>query len=79
MKSLHLRAHVDSQGQVTLTLPPEVADQEVELLVVFETVGGDQRPAAWPPGLYAATAGAWQGEPLHREQEGSFEQRIELE
>ena len=36
MRSLHIRAHVDKQGQVTFRMPPEFADQDVDLVVVFE-------------------------------------------
>ena len=36
MRSLHIRAHVDKQGQVTFRMPSEFADQDVDLVVVFE-------------------------------------------
>ncbi|MBD2103119.1 hypothetical protein [Leptolyngbya sp. FACHB-261] len=32
----------------------------------------------WPPGFFERTAGAWQGEPLTRGEQGEFEQRDEL-
>ena len=38
MKSLHVQAHVDAHGTLTLTMPPEMAGQDVELVVVFEPV-----------------------------------------
>ena len=65
MKSLHVRAHVDAHGTLTLTMPPDVAGQDVELVVVFERVASTQTAGlltdsrGWPPGLFEQTAGAW--------------------
>jgi hypothetical protein len=84
MKSLHARARVDARGTLTLTLPPDMAGQEVELIVVFERVTAtktDELPtevAEWPPGFFEQTAGAWQGEPLRREPQGESEEREPL-
>ena len=81
MKTLYLRAHINQQGQLTVTMPSELADQEVDLVIVYEPVqrpvenGEKMEPDNWPPGLFAATAGAWQGEPLVREDEGDYEVR----
>jgi hypothetical protein len=33
----------------------------------------------WPDGLYERTAGAWQGAPLQREDQGEYEQRLEID
>ncbi len=85
MKSLHLRAQVDSHGTLTLTLPPELVGQELDLVVVFEPVTSVETTipstevSRWPPGLFERTAGAWQGEPLTRDPEGSYEERAALE
>ena len=84
VKSLHMRAHVDAQGTVTLTMPPEMADQDVELVVVFEPVTPTQtaelptEATGWPPGFFEQTAGAWQGELLTREPQGEYEERDPL-
>ena len=85
MRSLQLRAHVDAQRALLLTLPPDLASQEVDLVVVFEPVTGANATASpaeasgWPPGLFERTAGAWQGEPLTREPQGEYEERAPLE
>jgi hypothetical protein len=34
-----------------------------------------QRPEQWPSGYFEQVFGQWQGEPLHREDQGNFEQR----
>jgi hypothetical protein len=85
MKSLHLRAHVDAQGTLTLTMPPEMAGQDVDLVVVFEPVAladtttPQTEAKGWPPGFFEEVVGSWQGEPLVREYEGDYEQREPLE
>jgi hypothetical protein len=84
MKSLHVRAHVDAHGTLTLTMPPEMAGQDVELVVVFERVTPTRTAAwsteatGWPPGFFEQTAGAWQGEPLTREPQGAYQERDHL-
>jgi hypothetical protein len=65
MRSLHVRVHVDKEGQVTFRRPRECADQDIELVVVFEPVKSAEG-RGWPPGFFEETAGAWQGEPLRR-------------
>jgi hypothetical protein len=77
MRSLYIRAHVDKQGQVTFRMPPEFADQDVDLVVVFEPLKSDEA-VGWPPGFFEQTAGAWQGEPLTREPQGEYEARDPL-
>lgn len=65
MKSLHVRARVDAHGTLTLTMPPEMSGQDVELVVVFEPVTPTHttilqtEAIGWPPGFFEQTAGAW--------------------
>jgi len=68
MRTLQVRVHVDKEGQATFRMPREFADQEVELVVVFEPVKSAEG-LGWPPGFFEETAGAWQGEPLTRDGE----------
>ena len=77
MRSLHIHAHVDKQGQVTFRMPSEFANQNVDLVVVFEPLTSAE-VAGWPPGFFEQTAGAWQGEPLTREPQGEYEARNPL-
>ena len=73
-----------TQGTVTLTIPPEIAAQDVELVVMFEPVTLTQttelptEATGWPPGFLERTAGAWRGEPLTREPQGKYEERDPL-
>jgi len=56
MRSLHIRVHVDQQGQVTFRMPPEFADQDVNLVVMFEP-------------LESAEASEWRLDFLNRQPE----------
>jgi hypothetical protein len=77
MRSLHVRVHVDKEGQVTFRMPQEFTDQDVDLVVVFEPLKLVEAEG-WPPGFFERTAGAWQGEPLTREPQGEYEERDPL-
>ena len=80
MNSIHVRALVNEEGRVEVQLPEQLHGKLLDLVVVYEPVPeGEQEGAApstgWPAGLYEATAGAWQGEPLLREPLGEYEER----
>ena len=83
VNSIQFRSQVDGEGRVELRVPTQYRGQMLDFVVVFEPVQengvaeqGD--PAGWPSGAYAATAGAWQGEPLVREPQGEYEVRDPL-
>lgn len=83
MNSIHIRTQVDKEGRVELRVPPQYRGQMLDFVVVFEpvqesSVAEQGDPAGWPSGAYAATAGAWQGEPLVREPQGEYEVRDPL-
>ena len=84
MRSLHIRAHVDKQGQVTFRMPKEFANQDVDLVVVFEPLntneGAGFMPASqgWPAGFFEEVAGSLPDFP-EIEPEGDFEVREPLE
>lgn len=83
IRTLAIRALVDNKGRVTLEMPKELTNREVDLVVVYETVRESLEddfapPMAWPSDFVAATVGAWKGQPLVRESEGSYEVRDSL-
>ncbi len=83
MNSIHIRALVNEEGRVEVQLPEQLHGKLLDLVVVYEPVPeGEQveaaQPTGWPAGLYEATAGAWQGEPLLREPQGEYEKRDPL-
>jgi hypothetical protein len=60
---LHVTVHVNKEGQVTFGMPPEFANQDVDLVVVFEPLksaeAGMLLPASqeWPAGFFEQVAG----------------------
>jgi len=69
---LHLKVPValtDTEFQVTVTLQPMISS--VSKSKTPEELG-------WPPDFFEKTAGAWQGEPLTRDEQGEYEQRETL-
>lgn len=75
MAAVRLQARSTSDGELTITLPPELAGHDVVVIVTeAESLSG----AAWPDGLFEATAGRWQGPRLERPEEGVLEQRRPL-
>ena len=76
MRTLQVRVHVDKDGQATFKMPREFADQEVELVVVFEPLKSAEG-LGWPPGFFEQTAGSIPDFP-EIESEGDFEMRDPL-
>jgi hypothetical protein len=77
MRTLQVRVHVDKEGQATFRMPRECADQDVELVVVFEPVKSAEG-LGWPPGFFEETAGSLPDFP-EIEPEGDFEVRDPLQ
>lgn len=80
MKSLQIRTQVSPQGQVLLEMPLELANQKIDLLIVFETVNGNMEALiptdalGWPRNFFTEIAGSMPDFP-DIEDEGDFEVR----
>ncbi|MDY6806879.1 MAG: hypothetical protein SXA11_24150 [Cyanobacteriota bacterium] len=80
MQSLKLQSRVDAEGILHLQLPPELANRELELIVVYQSIElANQRKTAeelgYPPDFLEKTAGGWQGEMLTRGDRGTCDER----
>ena len=54
-------------------------ESDVEVVVIVQPVPpGNGDGSGCPPGLLRRTAGAWQGEPLVREDQSEYEEREKL-
>ena len=63
-----------------LQLPPELANRELELIVVYQFIElANQRKTAeelgYPQDFFETTAGGWQGEMLTRGEQGTCDER----
>jgi hypothetical protein len=80
MTTIQTRSHVGADGLLRLTLPVDVKDTDLDVTVVVRPV-----PAAANEPMVNAqwlafvneTAGAWQGGPLERPDQGETEERDE--
>ncbi len=68
----------------TISIPEELQHQAVEVIIwPLDKAEARQETETdangWPIGFFEETAGAWAGEPLVRESQGEYEQRLELE
>lgn len=76
MKNIKLRSHVGADGVLHLNVPVSIREQELEVIVSYQPVKADLQtdsPEAlgYSPSFFEETAGAWQGEPLVRGEQGS--------
>jgi hypothetical protein len=81
MQKIKLRSHVGSDGMLHLDIPVETKDNELEVIVIVEPVKtkiSTPEDLEWSPGFFERTAGAWEGEPLVRGEQGDYPQREEL-
>ena len=82
MRTLHVRVHVDKDSQVMFRMPREFADQDVDLVVVFEPLKSVEAAVptsqGWPAGFFEEVAGSIPDFP-EIEPEGDFEVRDPLE
>jgi hypothetical protein len=86
MRTLQLQTHVGSDGLLKLEVPIGLRNIELEVIVIVQprkSENGAQyrtlEELGWPPGFFERTAGAWAGEPMVRESQGTYEIRDELE
>ncbi len=67
METLKLRTHIGSDGLLKLEMPTGLANREIELLVVMQTI--EDKPVdalGWPIGFFDRTYGALADDPIER-------------
>jgi hypothetical protein len=78
LTTIQTRSHVGSDGLLRLTLPVDVTDADLDVTVVVRRVtaeGSTQMTDEQWETFIKETAGAWQGDPLARADQGEFEKR----
>jgi hypothetical protein len=81
MKTMQVRSRVGADGMLELKLPSGLSETDVDVVVVVNPVP----PSGWKSEaerqewqeFVRTTAGAWQGEPFERPEQGEFEKREE--
>ncbi len=82
LQSLKLQSHIGQDGILRLELPLDVANTDVEMVIVFQPMPPKHQPSkilGWPSGFFSKTFGSFKDDPLERPPQGKFETRNELE
>jgi len=75
MRSLTLHARVGRDGILKLETPIGMADAELEIILIVHPVNEARLALEWPPTLFTEIIGGWEGKPLVREPQGTYETR----
>ena len=81
MQTITLKARADHNGVIRLEVPTDLADQEIEIVLVMQSAV-DVLPRdkmGYPIGYFEATYGSFADDPLAREQLIDADTRDELE
>lgn len=74
MQTIKLDAQVDPDGVLRVELPADIANAELEVLVVYQR----KTKRGWPVGYFDETAGSLANDPLERPPQGDYELRDSL-
>lgn len=75
MLSHTLHTRVGSDGVLKLEMPISITNSDLEVILIVNPL----RPIAdWSPSFFTEILGAWEGSPLVRESQGSYESRGEF-
>ncbi len=73
METIKLQTVVDADGILKLQLPLELADQEVEVLVVVQPTAPIKR--VWPSGYAEQSTSTLSDDPIERPPQSEYENR----
>jgi hypothetical protein len=75
MRSLTLRTHVGKDGILKLETPIGIKDADLEIVLVLHPVEETEPVPEWPAEFFTKIIGGWDGAPLVRESQGTYETR----
>jgi len=80
MQSIEVHAHVGADGLLKLELATNLANTELEVLVVIQPHNSLEASEnlGWPAGFFEQTYGMFRDNPLERLPQGEYEIREEL-
>jgi hypothetical protein len=84
METRSLRAKVGEDGILKIQLSPEIANQELDIVIVFQPAGVTKSPKTpeelgFSRRFLEEVVGSWEGEPLERPEQLPFEEREEIQ
>jgi hypothetical protein len=63
MQTLRLRAHVNPDGSVQLQMPEQLANQDIELILVYQPIDSSDQPTEPAPAEEDPLIGLFSGSP----------------
>jgi len=78
MQSLTLHARVGKDGILKLETPIGISDMDLEIILIVHPVMEGRTVPEWPTGFFTEIVGGWQGKPLVREPQGTYEARSDF-
>jgi hypothetical protein len=80
MESIHLKARVGPDGKLSLELPTQFRETDLEVLVVLQPVHTlPSEQSGWPTRFFEETFGSLENDPLVRLPQGEAELREPLQ
>ncbi|MEH2073142.1 MAG: hypothetical protein V7K57_01755 [Nostoc sp.] len=87
MESIKIRTYIGDDGILQIQLPPEIANQELDVVIVFQPViqKSSQSLTKTPEELgfsrkfVEEVIGSWEDEPLERPEQLPFEEREKIQ
>jgi hypothetical protein len=84
---MRFRTHIGDDGILHIQLPAEIANQELDVVVVFQPVTQESASSVsktpeelgYSPKFLEEVIGSWEGEPLERPEQLPFETREEIQ
>lgn len=86
MESIKIRTHIGDDGILQIQLPAEIANQELDVVIVFQPVSKNSSQSAtktpeelgYSRRFLEEVIGSWEGEPLECPEQLPFEEREEI-
>ncbi len=80
MQTTTVKARADHDGVVKLEIPTDMADREVEIVLVMQSLESESLDdKGYPLGYFEETYGSFADEPLERDQPRNADMRDEIE
>lgn len=87
MNSIRVRTFVGNNGILQIQLPPEVTNQELDVIIVFQPIAEESlQPTTKTPEelgysrkFLEEVIGSWEGDPLELPEQLPFEEREEIQ
>ena len=78
MQSLTLHTRVGKDGILKIETPIGITNADLEIVLVVNPMAEAHPISEWPANFFTEIVGGWEGAPLVREPQGTYEARSEF-